>query len=476
MAGSYASTGPTRSKISDQFLARIEGLKLLAKHLDEPVVIFSPQMELVYANSAADIIAKDCPLASREILPPPHSRDVQVSPCNPCPASNLFQSSERVLVAPSCSVPFTDFPAACPFPRAVPLNCEGGVTHFAVLMGARGSDSVVTVPQAQTSSEEASQPRTPLEESSLRKIIGESEPIQQLVEMIQLVAASEATVLIQGESGTGKELVAKTIHALSRRQAQPFIVVECSALPQTLLESELFGHVRGAFTGAVADRKGLFEEAEGGTIFLDEIADTTPAFQARLLRVLQEGEIKPVGSNQSIKVNVRIISAGNTPLEELVEAKRFRKDLYYRLAVLPLNVPSLRERQEDIPLLVNHFLDRSNHEHGRKTLTVASEALLALKQYAWPGNVRELENVIERAVVTCPHSPIRITDFFGNQDPPPGVNGDLSSVSKAARESAERDRILQALSDTQGDKTRAARLLKISRSNLYNKLRTYRLL
>ena len=158
--------------------------------------------------------------------------------------------------------------------------------------------------------------------------------------MIQLVAASEATVLIQGESGTGKELVAKTIHALSRRQSQPFVVVECSSLPETLLESELFGHVRGAFTGAVSDRKGLFEEAEGGTIFLDEIADTPATFQSSAwLRVLQEGEIKPVGSNRSIKVDVRVLSAGNKPLEDLVKTKKFRADLYYRLAVLPLHVP-----------------------------------------------------------------------------------------------------------------------------------------
>ena len=233
-----------------------------------------------------------------------------------------------------------------------------GTTHFAVLIGARGRASVVAVPKVQEASALPAQqePPLPLNDATGRTIIGESEPIQRLVEMVQLVAASGATVLIQGESGTGKELVARTIHALSRRRALPFVVVECSSLPETLLESELFGHVRGAFTGAVADRKGLFEEAEGGTIFLDEIGDTTPAFQARLLRVLQEGEIKPVGSNQSIKVNVRVISAGNKPLEELAKAKMFRADLYYRLAVLPLMVPPLRERKEDIPLLVAHCL------------------------------------------------------------------------------------------------------------------------
>ena len=292
---------------------------------------------------------------------------------------------------------------------------------------------------------------------------------------MKLVAASDSTVLIQGKSGTGKELVAKTIHRWSRRRDRPFIVVECSSLPETLLESELFGHVRGAFTGAVTDRKGLFEEAEGGTIFLDEIADTTPAFQARLLRVLQEGEIKPVGSNRSIKVKVRVISAGNKPLEELVKAKKFRADLYYRLAVLPLTVPTLRERKEDIPLLVKHFLKRSSQQHRQSSLMVHPEAMRALDQYSWPGNVRELENLIERAVVTCQNATIQVNDFFGKLEMP-STDGDLSSVSKAARQVAERDRILQALTETQGDKTRAARLLKISRSNLYNKLRTYQIL
>ena len=469
MAGSYASTG---ADLPAHVHERLEGLKVLAGHLNEPIVIFNPHMELVYANPAADKIAKDCPLVSKanSALPlwqTPH--------CEPCPASQLFQANGSGQEASSCSSTVRDVSRACPIPRAVPLTSEVGATHFAVLMGERGIDSVVRFPEKHGVSGHRDQDGDSLEESSIQKIIGESEPIQQLIELIQLIASSEAPVLIQGESGTGKELVAKTIHCLSRRRSNPFVVVECSSLQETLLESELFGHVRGAFTGAVVDRKGLFEEAEGGTIFLDEIADTTPAFQARLLRVLQEGEIKPVGSNQTIKVNVRIISAGNIPLEELVEAKRFRSDLYYRLAVLPIRIPSLRERKTDIPLLVEYFLTRSTRKHSRRALTVDPEALRALDHYHWPGNIRELENLIERVVVTCPHLNIQVTDFFENQDPRPGVNGDLSSVSKAARESAERDRITQALSDTQGDKTRAARLLKISRSNLYNKLRTYRL-
>ncbi|MBA3611390.1 MAG: sigma 54-interacting transcriptional regulator [Nitrospirales bacterium] len=453
--------------------ARIEGLKLLADHLDEPVVIFNPQKELVYANPSANKIAKDCPLIpSPSLLSSDSPVSLHQAPCDPCPVTELFQSHVQVqdpLACPSLSAIINP---TCPLPRAVPLRSETGMTHFAVSMVARGSESLVVIPQGQESSELSHQQEGSMKESIHPTIIGESEPIQQLVEMVRLIAASEATVLIQGESGTGKELVAKTIHALSRRRLRPFVVVECSALPETLLESELFGHVRGSFTGAVADRKGLFEEAEGGTIFLDEITDTTPAFQARLLRVLQEGEIKPVGSNGSIKVNVRVISAGNKPLEDLVAAKLFRADLYYRLAVLPLTVPPLRERREDVPLLLKYFLVQCARKHGRDPMRVSPDAQTALVQHPWPGNVRELENVIERVVVTCRHSTIEVKDLFADYPLQPDKS-DLSSIGKMARQGAERSRILQALRDAKGDKTRTARALSISRSSLYNKLRDY---
>ena len=472
MAGSYSSTDPAESDVSQLLYARIEGLKLLAHHLDDPIVIFNPQMELVYANPSANQLAQNCPLISLEPTRPFDSGLFEQLPCDDCPATLLFKASDQRHVVSSNPLSLAEVPSMCPLPRAVPMRGETGATHFAVLMGARGSESVVAVSKAEETPVHPDQQGLPVNGATSRTIIGESEPIQRLVEMIQLVAASEASVLIQGESGTGKELVAKTIHALSRRRAYPFIVVECSALPETLLESELFGHVRGAFTGAVADRKGLFEEAEGGTIFLDEIVDTTPAFQARLLRVLQEGEIKPVGSNQSIKVNVRVLSAGNKPLEELVKAKTFRADLYYRLAVLPLTVPSLRERKEDIPLLVGHFLRWSAQKHGRAPMRLSQEAQLALIQHQWPGNVRELENVIERGVVTCHHSILGPEDLFVEHKGKPEKN-DLNRIGKVARQEAERSQILQALRDAKGDKTRAARLLSISRSSLYNKLRDY---
>ena len=453
--------------------ARIEGLKLLADHVDEPVVIFNPQKELVYANPSANKIAKDCPLIpSPSILSSGLPASNSQTPCDPCHAMELFQADTQVQDTFPCPSPSAVAKFGCPFPRAVPLKSGNGMTHFAILMGGRGSATVLVVPQDQESSDLPIQHGGSFRETLPPTIIGDSEPIQQLVEMVRLIAASEATVLIQGESGTGKELVAKTIHALSRRCLRPFVVVECSALPETLLESELFGHVRGSFTGAVADRKGLFEEAEGGTIFLDEITDTTPAFQARLLRVLQEGEIKPVGSNISIKVNVRVISAGNKPLEDLVATKLFRADLYYRLAVLPLTVPPLRERRKDVTLLVKYFLMQCARKHGRDPMHVSEDAQTALVQHPWPGNVRELENLIERVVVTCRHSTIEVKDLFADYPLQPDKS-DLGSIGKNARQEAERSRILQALRDAKGDKTRTARALRISRSSLYNKLRDY---
>ena len=470
MAGSFVYQS---SDLHASLDARIEGLKFLAHHLDEPVVIFNPQMELVYANPSAERLAGTCPLVhspGEEKLPVIPG---QMEHCDPCPGKHVFQDVDQISGALNpLSSSTTGRGSACPLPRAVPLRGEEGTVHFAVLMGPRGRESVVLGP------EDIVQPLSTRKGSSLpdrgskKDIIGDSAPIQRLVEMIQLVAASEATVLIQGESGTGKELVAKIIHASSPRREHPFVVVECSALPDTLLESELFGHVRGAFTGAVVDRKGLFEEAEGGTIFLDEIADTSQAFQARLLRVLQEGEIKPVGSSRSIKVNVRVISAGNKSLENLVAAKVFRADLYYRLAVLPLTVPPLRDRREDISLLVTHFLAQSAGKHGRGSMYLSPDALQALIQHPWPGNVRELENLIERVVVTCQGSTINVNDLFADH-PLEQSTGDLGTIGKIARQEAERSRILQALRDAKGDKTRAARILSISRSSLYNKLRDY---
>lgn len=295
--------------------------------------------------------------------------------------------------------------------------------------------------------------------------------MRELFDMLKLVADSHATVLIHGESGTGKELVAKTIHRLSPRRDRPFIVVDCGSLPETLLESELFGHVKGSFTGATAHKRGLFEEADGGTIFLDEIADTTATFQAKLLRALQEGEIKRVGGNQPVKIDVRVLSATNKDLCELVKAKAFRQDLYYRLAVLPIHLPPLRDRKDDIPLLVKHFTARSCARHRQPLREVPEDVLQVLSEAPWPGNVRELQHYIERAVVTTAGPALSCADKM-----PPVVkeaNDDLRTVGRSAVKQAERARIIQALKQASGNRVRAAKILKISRASLYLKLRDY---
>ena len=470
MAGSQRSFNPEDDVVLSN---RLEGLKLLADHLAEPVVIFNPSLKVVYTNPSADRVAQDCPLLEDTSFEELNSCHSNLKTCEACPGKTIIDISQTA-VHPVEEISLTSDPGkSCPLPRALSLSNDSGQVGYVVMMGQNGDESVV-LKETPPSDISPSSP-TPLSQGDrLFGLIGKSLPMQQLVEMIQLVAASEATVLIEGESGTGKELVAKTIHQLSSRSAHPFVVVECSSLPETLLESELFGHVQGAFTGAVSNRKGLFEEAEGGTIFLDEIADTTPTFQAKLLRVLQEGEVKPVGSSRAIKVSVRIISACNRSLTEMIQKNAFRPDLYYRLAVLPLTIPPLRERREDLPLLIDHFFDVSCRKHARTGIAIGQLALQSLVNYSWPGNVRELENRIERAVVTARGSILLSEDFF---ESPSHLNqvSDLPTASKTARQGAEKIKILEALRHTNGDKTRTARLLKISRATLYNKLREYQL-
>ncbi len=232
--------------------------------------------------------------------------------------------------------------------------------------------------------------------SANTRIVGQSAAVRTLLEKVARVGPTDATVLITGESGTGKELVARELHEASRRSEQPFLPVNCAAITETLLESELFGHAKGAFTGAVRARRGMFEEADGGTLFIDEIGETSPGFQAKLLRVLQEGEVRRVGESTSIKVDVRVIAATNQDLRRAIAEKRFREDLFYRLNVVPLRIPPLRERKEDIPLLAAHFLARFN-ERSRTQKVLGPDAVARLKAHAWPGNVRELENIIEQA-------------------------------------------------------------------------------
>src|SRR5262245_47523303 len=232
----------------------------------------------------------------------------------------------------------------------------------------------------------------------LDRIVGKSASMAALLDLVKTVARTSSTVLLSGESGTGKELVAKAVHTLSTRRDAPFVSVNCGALPETLLESELFGHLKGAFTDAHQNRKGLFEAAHRGTIFLDEVGETPPAMQVKLLRALQEKRVRRVGGTDEVEVDVRIISATNAPLETLVRERRLREDLFYRLQVIPVRTPPLRERREDIPILAEHFLKRFNQEMGKQVAKISEEAMQRLIRYAWPGNVRELENIIERAV------------------------------------------------------------------------------
>ncbi|HET9552696.1 MAG TPA: sigma-54 dependent transcriptional regulator [Anaeromyxobacteraceae bacterium] len=257
-------------------------------------------------------------------------------------------------------------------------------------------------------------------------LVGTSAPIREVQRLIDAVAYSSTTVLVTGESGTGKELVARALHARSPRKAQPFVALNCGALTETLLESELFGHVKGAFTGAQRDQKGLFDAADGGTIFLDEIGDIPLSTQVRLLRVLQEGEIKRVGAADSVKVDVRVIAATHRDLPKLVKAGRFREDLFYRLNVINVPLPSLRDRAEDIPLLAHHFLRRYADRLAKRVKTLTPEAVELLCGYRWPGNVRELENAIERAVVLCRADSITPVDL------PPAVTGRTAPLVREA--------------------------------------------
>ncbi len=273
-------------------------------------------------------------------------------------------------------------------------------------------------------------------------IISQSEVFKEVLRHIEQVASTDATVLILGETGTGKELVARAIHSISTRPDHPLVKVNCAALPANLIESELFGHERGAFTGALARKIGRFELADGGTIFLDEIGDLPPDLQVKLLRVLQEGEFERLGNPKTIKVDVRVIAATNRNLEQAIENGRFREDLFYRLNVFPIHIPPLRERKEDIPLLVNHFVQKYSSKVGKRIETVSQKVSEHLQAYHWPGNVRELENIIERAVIISRGTQLELGDWFSQEKAP----SDVSQV--ATLEEVERAHITKALQFT----------------------------
>ncbi|MBM4387384.1 MAG: sigma-54-dependent Fis family transcriptional regulator [Deltaproteobacteria bacterium] len=322
-----------------------------------------------------------------------------------------------------------------------------------------------------------------LEEREFGEFIGSSSSILKIFDLINSVAKTDVSVLIEGESGTGKELIAKAVHSKSNRAHKKFVVINCAALPETLLESELFGHEKGSFTGAISSHKGLFEEANGGTVFLDEIGEIAPSTQVKLLRVLQEGEIKRVGSSDTIRVNVRVLSATNRDLKRSLAEGKFREDLFYRLNVVNINVPPLRERKDDIPLLARHFLKKFSEKVAKEVRGFPKEVLECFFLYHWPGNIRELENIIERGVV------LSKGDMFTLADLPPMVRErdrivpaddgsglfkiPFKSAKRAAVEGFEKRYLNNILNLSQGNITRASQIAGLDRSNLKKLLRKY---
>jgi transcriptional regulator with PAS, ATPase and Fis domain len=313
-------------------------------------------------------------------------------------------------------------------------------------------------------------------------LIGEHSLIQKITQLVNKVAATDATVLIMGESGTGKELVARAIHTASPRAERPFIPVNCGAIPAELLESEMFGHERGAFTGAIGQRAGMFQLANGGTIFLDEVGEMSPTLQVKLLRVLQDREVRPVGADRTFRVDVRVIAASNKELAAEVDAGRFREDLFYRLQVIPIVMPPLRERRSDVPLLVRYFLDKHNRKRsGIRAAEISEAAMVHLWEYDWPGNVRELENLLERLVILSEDGridveqlPPSIRSFISEKKIPRPTLGEEGLDLNTAVEEFENRLIEEALRRTKGNKQAAARLLGLKRTTLVAKLRRRR--
>jgi len=311
----------------------------------------------------------------------------------------------------------------------------------------------------------------------MEEIIGRTEKILDVIKLIKKVSASDTSVLLQGESGTGKELFARAIHNLSPRVKKPFIAINCAAIPRELLENELFGSEKGAFTGSVARKIGKFEIADAGTIFLDEIGDMDIALQAKLLRVLQERTIERLGGTRTTPVDTRVIAASNSDLKELIGQKKFREDLYYRLSVFPITIPPLRDRREDVPALADHFVKKYSKEMNKPNISIAKDALDLMDKYHWPGNVRELENTIERAIILCEgkkikpeHMAIRLSS---NNEIRLREGAGLKEIGADAQGRAERAAIIRVLNQVRGNKRRCAQILKIDYTTLFDKIKKY---
>ena len=323
------------------------------------------------------------------------------------------------------------------------------------------------------------------EKTAIEEFMGVSSQIKQILKQVDIIAPTNMTVILQGESGTGKELIANMIHQKSPRKDKPFIVIDSGAIPETLLESELFGYEKGAFSGADAQKEGIFEQANGGILFLDEVANLPMGGQAKLLRVIQEKRVRHLGGKRDIRVDARIIAATNTNLSESVKTGKFRNDLFFRLNEFMISLPSLRERKEDIPVLAKYFLNEANQELNKKTKGFSAEAIKLLLNYHWPGNVRELKNVIKRVVLLADSGYIKPTDLVLLNDTTPFKKLDfqqdtekgtsLRKLLKQAREPIEAEAIKRALARAGGNKTKAAKILKITRTTLYSKIKEFRL-
>jgi len=310
------------------------------------------------------------------------------------------------------------------------------------------------------------------EEMISKTIIGQSNEIAKLIALIKKIAAADSTVLITGETGVGKELVAQTIHRLSKRADKPFVTVDCGVLVESLFESEMFGHTKGSFTGAIETTQGKFELANGGTIFLDEVANISINMQARLLRVIEEREISKVGGLEKKKVDVRIIAATNKDLFKEINEGRFREDLFYRLNVVPIHIPSLRERRQDIGILAKYFLKKFSQHRKKAVTSISTEAMRSLEMYDWPGNVRELRNTIERGLVTCEAKVVELDDLSFNESE---IQSNINSSGQGSLAEMEREKISKVLKQFDGHKTKAAEYLGINRKTLREKIRKYKI-
>ena len=425
---------------------------------------FNPAAEKITGISAEDAVGKTC----HEIYAGAETGgDCPVTHQHPCPVRTVFEAGQPRKAAGDSIVTFPTGHKKALRVRAVPLlDAEGEIARVAVVL---------------QDVSELHALRQELEERyEFHNIIGKNHQMQEVYSLIEQIADTDATVTIEGESGTGKELVARAIHFSSRRAKKPFVQVNCSALVETLLESELFGHVRGAFTGAVRDKIGRFEAADGGTIFLDEIGDLSPVVQVKLLRVIQERQFERVGESEPRSSDVRIITATHHNLKSLMEGGVFREDLYYRLRVVPIHLPPLRERREDIPLLVGTFVERFQRTMDKPITRVSDAALARMMDYHWPGNVRELENAIEHAFVRCSGQEIQTEDLpievrLG-ASPDAALGAAAPSIPQhvpALRrtEQDERGMILAALDAARGSKAEAAKKLGIGRTTLWRRMK-----